>query len=238
MNYGRTKGRVESQISSRVRNFSARLNQLEREQVPKPPDPLRFRSPVTNAGTDAEEPLISLRAIDVPGRLSLARLDLRPTEHLLVSGPNGAGKSTLLAVLAGELTPTGLVRRRADLTVGFLTQDSVFPHPDRTARETYDLTLGPDLAESVPLATLGLLTPADLGQRVDHLSVGQRRRLALALLIAQPPELLLLDEPTNHLSPTLADELEDAFSTGPGTTVLTTHDRWLQSRWPHAHLRL
>ncbi len=49
---------------------------------------------------------------------------------------------------------------------------------------------------------------------VGELSVGQRRRLALALLIADPPELLLLDEPNNHLAPRLADELQDAL--GPG----------------------
>ncbi|MFF7489374.1 ATP-binding cassette domain-containing protein [Streptomyces luteogriseus] len=49
---------------------------------------------------------------------------------------------------------------------------------------------------------------ADLAKPVGHLSVGQRRRLALALLVARPPQLLLLDEPTNHLSPRLCDELE------------------------------
>ncbi|MEU4294052.1 ATP-binding cassette domain-containing protein [Kribbella sp. NPDC026596] len=73
---------------------------------------------------------------------------------------------------------------------------------------------------------------------MGRLSVGQRRRLALALLIADPPELLLLDEPTNHLSPLLADELEQVLGTTLGATVLATHDRWLRTRWPHPQLRL
>jgi hypothetical protein len=51
--------------------------------------------------------------------------------------------------------------------------------------------------------------------------------LALALLVADPPELLLLDEPTNHLSPRLCDELEAALGGGPGAIVVASHDRWL-----------
>ena len=71
--------------------------------------------------------------------------------------------------------------------------------------------MGPERAERVPLTSLGLLRAADADQPVAHLSIGQRRRLALAIVLADPPELLLLDEPTNHLSPTLCDELEEAL---------------------------
>ncbi|MFJ3405618.1 ABC-F family ATP-binding cassette domain-containing protein [Promicromonospora sp. NPDC090134] len=238
MGFGHTAGRVQNQIARRVRSSAARLDALERDQTPEPPDLLRFHEPLTRPVTEPTEPLVSVRGIHVPGRLGLDRLDLRPGDRLLVSGPNGAGKSTLLAVLAGRLTPSGLVRRRAGLTVGLLTQDTTFSDPDRSARETYELTLGPERADLVPLTGLGLLAPRDLDTAVGRLSVGQRRRLALALLIADPPELLLLDEPTNHLSPTLADDLEQALGTSPGTTVLATHDRWLRTRWPHQQLAL
>jgi len=78
-------------------------------------------------------------------------------------------------------------------------------------RDTYELSLGAVRAEKVPLDSLGLLHDADLGKAVGQLFVGQRRRLALALLVARPTQLLLLDEPTNHLSPALCDELEDAL---------------------------
>jgi macrolide transport system ATP-binding/permease protein len=238
MGFGHTAGRVQNQISRRVRSFTSRLEALERDQVPKPPVLLSFRASLTSPAAERTEPLVSLRDIHVPGRLTLDRLDLGPGEHLLVSGPNGVGKSTLLAVLAGHLTPSGCVRRQAGLTVGLLTQDSVFSDPDRSAGETYRQTLGPERADLVPLTDLGLLAPGQLDTAVGHLSVGQRRRLALALLIADPPELLLLDEPTNHLSPNLADELEVALGTTPGATVLATHDRWLRTRWPHPQLRL
>lgn len=110
--------------------------------------------------------------------------------------------------------------------------------PGRTVRDTYEQALGAQRAEKVPLGSLGLMHETDLDKPVGQLSVGQRRRLALALLVARPPQLLLLDEPTNHLAPTLCDELEAALSPGPGAIVVASHDRWLRRRWQGRELRL
>ncbi|MFB6877311.1 ABC-F family ATP-binding cassette domain-containing protein [Streptomyces sp. NPDC056323] len=252
MGYGHRAGRVQSQVSRRVRNATRRLEGLERRQTGEPPQPLRFHATalavttldvtapaVTALGeVSADDALVSLREVRVPGRLDVARLDVTATERLLVTGGNGAGKSTLLSVLAGGLAAEGDVRRRRGLTVGLLAQDTVFGRPDRTGRETYERSLGVERAATVPLRSLGLLHEADLDKPVGQLSVGQRRRLALALLVARPPELLLLDEPTNHLSPRLCDELEAALGTGPGAIVLASHDRWLRRRWQGREIRL
>lgn len=245
MGYGHRAGRVQSQISRRVRNATRRLDELERAQVAEPPRPLRFAAAALTAAAEVDQeeaegtrPLVSLRDVRVPGRLSVAALEVSATDRLLVTGANGAGKSTLLAVLAGHLAAEGEVHRRRHLTVGLLTQDTVFERAERTARDTYELSLGPGPADEVPLASLGLLHAADLDKPVGQLSVGQRRRLALALLMARPPQLLLLDEPTNHLSPRLCDELEDALGTGPGAIVLASHDRWLRRRWQGREVRL
>ncbi|WP_326770444.1 ATP-binding cassette domain-containing protein (plasmid) [Streptomyces sp. NBC_01591] len=242
MGYGHRGGRVQSQISRRVRNATRRLDGLERGQIGEPPQPLRFHGTalaVTAPGEEsADDALVSLRDVRVPGRLTVAHLDVPATERILVTGGNGAGKSTLLSVLAGRLAAEGDVRRRRGLTVGLLAQDTVFGRPDRTGLETYERSLGAERAETVPLRSLGLLHEADLDKPVGRLSVGQRRRLALALLVARPPELLLLDEPTNHLSPRLCDELEAALGTGPGAIVLASHDRWLRRRWQGREVRL
>ncbi|KAA6212140.1 ABC transporter ATP-binding protein [Streptomyces albofaciens JCM 4342] len=277
MGYGHRAGRVQQQISRRVRNATRRLEELERTRVGEPPRPLRLRvaavaveqakaetleadgtaeangtalalesDGTAKAGEPAgpvetvepRDALVALRDVCVPDRLQLAHLDISSGDRLLVTGDNGAGKSTLLSLLAGRLRAEGGVRRRPGLSVGLLAQDTTFERPDRTVRDTYTYALGAERAEAVPLASLGLLHAADLGKPVGQLSVGQRRRLALALLVARPPHLLLLDEPTNHLSPRLCDELEDALGAGPGTIVVASHDRWLRGRWNGRRLHL
>ncbi|MET7465851.1 ATP-binding cassette domain-containing protein [Nonomuraea sp. NPDC005501] len=68
--------------------------------------------------------------------------------------------------------------------------------------------------------------------------MGQRRRLALARLLAEEHDVLLLDEPTNHLSPELAEELEQALDRFTGTLVVVTHDRALHRRFRGTRLEV
>ncbi|GAA2793263.1 ABC-F family ATP-binding cassette domain-containing protein [Saccharopolyspora taberi] len=229
--------RVDKQISRRVRNAQQRLDELTRDQVRKPPQPLRFAAELTS-GTTTGDVVVQVRAASIDHRLHIDELDLAGDGRILVTGPNGAGKSTLLRLLAGHLPPdSGTVQRRRGLRVGLLEQDVVFPDPARTPRRVYEAaTAG---RPRVPaLGELGLIAPRDLDRPVGALSVGQRRRLALAALIADPPHVLLLDEPTNHLSLTLAGELEDALRTAPGAVVVASHDRWLRRRWDGPALAL
>ena len=65
-----------------------------------------------------------------------------------------------------------------------------------------------------------------------------QRRLELAIILAQPPQILLLDEPTNHLALTLVTEVESALGEYPGIVVIASHDRWLRSRWQSEVLHL
>lgn len=224
----------------RARNARVRLETLERERVRRPPEPLRFAgfeaSGTTQPGTETTAVLLADR-VAVSGRLAPISLELEPRGRLLLTGPNGAGKSTLLAVLAGRLAPeTGTVQRRA--RVGFLPQEFAFPDPSRTLAEVWQEALSPERAEATPLTASGLIAARDAERAVGALSVGQRRRFALALLIADPPPVLLLDEPTNHLSLTLVEELEAALTDYPGALVIASHDRWLRGRWQGAMLAL
>jgi macrolide transport system ATP-binding/permease protein len=237
--YDQHGARVQAAVSSRVRNARQRLAELLADPVPKPPAPLRFAGgALTAAGTETGGPVLSARDVVVPGRLVLDRLDLPAGGRLLVTGPNGAGKSTLLAILAGRLRPAcGTVSARPGVRVGLLQQDATFAgaRPSDSPETIYRAVLGDGV---VPLAQLGLLAPAECGRPVVELSAGQRRRLALALLVAAAPEVLLLDEPANHLSLTLVSELEEALRAAPGAVVVATHDRWQRRHWDGDRLAL
>jgi macrolide transport system ATP-binding/permease protein len=226
--------RVEQTLARRKKDALRRLEVAERGQVRKPPAPLAFRGDLTAPSTGR---LLQVRDLEVEGRMRAERLDLAAGEHLLLTGANGSGKSTLLGVLSGRLSATSGTVEVSARTVRELTQDPALSDPARSALSTYDVAVRA-IADAPALRDLGLLHPRDHRTPVGSLSVGQRRRLQLAVAIAAAPDLLLLDEPTNHVSLALAGELEEALATAPGGVVLASHDRWLRRRWEGPELTL
>ena len=237
-------------VSRRVNDARSRLEELEEAQVRRPPAELRFAGLAAarrtaprggSASRRASGTALVASAVAVAGRLAPTSLAVAHGAHLLVTGANGSGKSTLVSVLAGTLAPTsGTVSPAPGHRVGLLAQDPRIGDPAGrgpalTAREAYEDHVG---ASAVPLSALGLLAGRDENRPVATLSVGQQRRLALALILADPPDVLLLDEPTNHLSLALITALEDSVHDYPGTVVIASHDRWLRERWPGVRLEL
>ena len=129
--------------------------------------------------------------------------------------------------------------------IGYLRQETALP-ADRRASEVYATRLAELVStgrlpesEAVGLSQLGLLRPREASKRVGELSMGQQRRLDLAMVLASRPHVLLLDEPTNHLSIALVDELTDALGDTQAAVVLSTHDRQLLrdvASWPRLEL--
>lgn len=233
-------------VSRRVNDARSRLATLEDEQIRKPPRELFFQG--LTAGLSGSEaalhrtgPVLTASGAEVAGRMAPASLTVSAGEKWLITGPNGVGKSTLLSLFARRLEPTsGSVHVAPGVRVGMLDQDATLPgaDPEHTAVHIYHELAGEDRAETVPLGTFSLLAGRDENRRVGELSVGQRRRLALAVLLADPPHVLLLDEPTNHFSLVLATQLEAAVPDYPGTVLVASHDRWLRRNWTGRHLTL
>ncbi|MEV0293540.1 ABC-F family ATP-binding cassette domain-containing protein [Nocardia sp. NPDC050710] len=148
-----------------------------------------------------------------PGSFEVGSLTLGPRDRLLIHGPNGAGKSTLLDKIYAS------ARGR----VGYLRQDIALD-PEQTVAQVYGYG-------RAALMSTGLFHRDALDLRMGALSEGQRRRLAVARLLAEEYDLLLLDEPTNHLSLTLVEELESALRDYAGALVVVTHDRALRGRF-------
>ncbi|HJG80564.1 MAG TPA: ABC-F family ATP-binding cassette domain-containing protein [Brevibacterium senegalense] len=154
-------------------------------------------------------------------------------DRIGIVGRNGDGKSTLLTILAGLREPdSGRVTRRRDVTTGYLHQTDDFA-PGSTIRQAVVGDAADHEWAAVPRirdVMSGLLVDLDLDQTVDGLSGGQRRRVALAALLAGDHDVLFLDEPTNHLDVEgiawLARHLKNRWPAGQGAFLVVTHDRW------------
>lgn len=236
-------------VSRRVNDATARLEELEDSQVRKPPPELFFRGLTAAPDTVRPRrrwsgPVLSASHVAVTGRLAPVSLTASAGEKWLITGANGSGKSTLLRVLAGWLDPSeGHLSGPASLRVGMLAQEVTLADPQRggsqrTAIEAYEDLVGGDLAQRVPLSTFGLLPGRDMNRPLRVLSLGQQRRVELAALLADPPDVLLLDEPSNHLSLVLTSQLEAAIPSYPGIVIVASHDLWLRQHWTGERLHL
>ncbi len=228
-----------------VRAVHRRRDELAAHAVAVPEPPLRLAMPQLPSVPDVA--VLQAEDVTLAGRLDRpTSLTLRSGDRLVVTGPNGSGKSTLLSMLAGRHEPTtGSVQPAPEVRVGLLAQESPAPSP-RRADDVYEgavdqivLSGWLDEDEVVALAPLGVLAATDVARPVTELSIGQQRRLDLALVLAARPHVVLLDEPTNHLSTTLTDELTEALVATAAAVVVATHDRqFLRDvpTWPRLRL--
>lgn len=146
-------------------------------------------------------------------------------------GPNGAGKTTFLKIVAGlEPVDGGEVNRRRSARIGFLPQEDRFSDGDSVASVLADAladhpieSFERDTQVGIILSKFGFEHP---GRRVDELSGGWRKRLALAREIIQQPDLLLMDEPTNHLDLEGIQWLERMLLGVSFSFVAVSHDRY------------
>ena len=146
-------------------------------------------------------------------------------------GPNGSGKTTLLKLLLGELQPDrGEVRQGTNLQIAYFDQYRATLREDWSAIE--------NVAEGADFIDLNgkrkhvhaylqdfLFTPERARAPITRLSGGERNRLLLAKLFAQPSNLLVMDEPTNDLDVETLELLEELLGDYTGTLLLVSHDR-------------
>jgi ATP-binding cassette subfamily F protein uup len=148
---------------------------------------------------------------------------VQPGDRIALVGRNGSGKSTLIKVMAGLVEPDqgGLIVPPG-LTVGYMEQD-----PDLDGFETLGdfATQDLDTSEMYRVERAGEGLGFDPARPVKTASGGERRRAALARLMAEEPDLMLLDEPTNHLDINAISWLEDELKSTRKGFVLISHDR-------------
>lgn len=145
-------------------------------------------------------------------------------------GINGTGKSTLLKLVAGLEEPDeGTIVRGRNLAIRYLPQNPVFKQGETVLESIIRENDGHDHVwdfESQAKTMLNKLGIMDHHAVVDHLSGGQKKRVALASVLLSTADLLVLDEPTNHLDSEMAEWLEDYLKRFKGALLMITHDRY------------
>jgi len=146
-------------------------------------------------------------------------------------GPNGSGKTTLLKLLLGDLQPqSGEIRLGTQLQVAYFDQYRAALREDWNALENVSegrefVEVGGKQKHVIGYLQDFLFTPERARAPITRLSGGERNRLLLARLFAQPSNLLVMDEPTNDLDVETLELLEELLGDYPGTLLLVSHDR-------------
>lgn len=154
-------------------------------------------------------------------------------ERVGLVGPNGAGKTTLLKIIAKQTEPDGgTITLKKGLRLGFLEQTPSFKKGIELLDCILEKCVDRDDSYGKAYELLAALDLAKFGEdhRVDQLSGGWQKRVALARELILEPDLLLLDEPTNHLDITSILWLEEYLASAPFSVMMITHDRLFLQR--------
>jgi ATP-binding cassette subfamily F protein 3 len=220
-----------AQVQSRVKM----IGKIERIVIPKDPRTVKFEfSPAKRSGdVVAEFTDLAKTWIKSDGSpyqvFSGASGIVRRGQKIAVTGVNGAGKSTFLKVLTGQSEPTA-----GGCGLGASVQLAYFSQYSGDVLKN-DRTIFEEVQERLPQASVGtiktllgafLFTGDDAEKRISVLSGGEKSRVMLACLLAQPVNFLVLDEPTNHLDIVSREILLDALKEFAGTVMIVSHDRF------------
>ena len=222
--------KMQVSLSRDIRSAEEKLRRIEEDPIPKPPSEMTINPDFDPQVLTTKTPITVMNVSKMYGDqivLDNVTCTVDPTSRIVIIGPNGAGKSTLLKIMAGELTPDrGAVEIAASVVMGHLDQEQETLITEGTLFDVYrDGRVGDPEEFKAELLGYGLFAWPDLGKSAAVLSVGQKRKLQIAGLIAQQANLLLLDEPTNHISLDVVEEFEQALLDFPGPVVAISHDR-------------
>ena len=222
--------------ASKARQAQSKLKQIERLQANRvhAPDHSRrtlgfeFLRPARSGRDVIVAEGVVVRAGDKP-LLDGASFAVERGEHVALVGPNGSGKTTLLETILGRRPPAGgRVRLGHGVVPAYFSQHEAELDERGSVLEAAMSGTGLKRPEAQALLGRFLFSGWDEHEkRVVALSGGERRRLALAIVVASGANLLVLDEPTNHLDLESREALEAALEAFPGTVLLVSHDRAL-----------
>jgi len=197
-----------------------------------------FLKPARSGRTVIEAEGLDVSAGDKP-LLHDASFVLERGEHVGLVGPNGSGKTTLLETVLGHREADGRIRLGHGVVPAYFSQHEVELDERGSVLDCAQRATGLPRPQTQNLLGQFLFSGWEAHEKpVTALSGGERRRLALALVVASGANLLVLDEPTNHLDLESREALELALDAFPGTILLVSHDRALLDAVAHRLLAI
>ncbi|MGA4721084.1 ribosomal protection-like ABC-F family protein [Fictibacillus nanhaiensis] len=156
-----------------------------------------------------------------------SRFYIKHGERIALQGPNGSGKTTFIKMLLGEESVTkGSIWKSESMKIAYLSQDVSDLPEEKTVYEYFDLEEKHQVTQARTIfANMGI-EDRKLSKPIRHLSLGERTRVKLVLMILQEYDVLILDEPTNHLDLPSREQLEETLSQFSGTLIIVSHDRF------------
>ncbi len=219
-----------AQVQSRVK----KLEKIDRIVVHEEEATMSFEWPEPPRGGDEVVRFADLEKIwktDEREKLvfSGASALVKRLDRVALVGVNGAGKSTLLKIIAGHTEPSsGTFQVGPSIQIGYFSQNSLdVLHPGKTVVQ--------EVHDRIPNASLGYVrnllgalrfSGDEVEKKISILSGGEKSRVVLATILANPLNFLILDEPTNHLDIKSREVLLEAIQKFPGTVMLVSHDRY------------
>jgi ABC transport system ATP-binding/permease protein len=165
--------------------------------------------------------------------LDKVSLFLNENDKIGVIGVNGTGKSTFLKIIAGlERCDEGTISKNSGVRIGYLPQNPEFETNCTILEAVFEGTSNSfiELNEFEAKTILTKLGMTDFNKSVEHLSGGEKKRVAIAKTLVNPCEILILDEPTNHLDNDMVVWLETYLKKYNGAMIMITHDRYFLDR--------
>ena len=228
--YNRVKAKKrDNQIKSRIK----RLEKIEVTGIEKPKEEMKVLFQIDESKKIG---LVVVQAKDISKKFDervlfeKSSFYIKHKEKIGVYGVNGCGKSTLIKAILNQTNIDGDLYVSKTRSIGYLSQEVTGLNENATILELFDFNNRKEQGKLRTKLNLMGFNAESLSKKVDNLSLGERMKLKLLLMINQKCELLILDEPTNHIDLHVREQLEEMLESYNGTIILVTHDRYMMEK--------
>ena len=225
--YNRAKAKKrDKQIKSKLK----KLEKIEIQGIDKPIEEERIQFEIEQATKIGSVVVRADNISKVYGQKVIFRdssFYIKQYEKIGLVGDNGCGKTTLIRAILGEITIDGELYVSNNKNIGYISQDIIDLDTNKEIIDLFEVKNNHELGEIITKLSLLGFSSEDIHKKVSCLSLGERMKIKILMMIQNRCDILILDEPTNHIDLHVREQLEEALIAFNGTIILITHDRYM-----------